>query len=64
MPEYEHRIEQRDPGVGGAQCTSGDVVKCTAEIQVDGSPDERQTNMDTIPIYADQDADWIHEESR
>ena len=45
FPEYVHFIEQNNSSDGGAECASGDVVRCRGTVQVNGSLDGQSTSI-------------------
>ena len=45
FPEYVHVIDQNNSSDGGAECASGDVVKCKGTVQVNGSLDGQSTSI-------------------
>ena len=45
FPEYVHLIEQNTSNDGGAECASGDVVRCRGTVRVDGSLDGQSTSI-------------------
>ena len=45
FPEYVHLIDQSNLSDGGAECASGDVVKCRGTVQVNGSLDGQSTSI-------------------
>ena len=45
FPQYAHLIEKAAPDEIGAECASGDVVKCRGKVKVTGSFDGQRTSI-------------------
>ena len=45
FPEYAHLIEQMESKNGGAECASGDIVKCRGRVRVHGTMDGHSTSI-------------------
>ena len=45
VPEYAHLIEQMQSKNSGAECASGDIVKCRGRVRVHGTMDGHSTSI-------------------